>query len=48
MVRYVLQLPKQDDEADFRVELLAGKTVELEPANRYFFAGLEAAPVDKG
>lgn len=39
MVRYVRQLPKQDDEADFRVEVLADKTVELEPANRYFFAG---------
>ncbi len=39
MVRYVLQLPEQQDEADFRVELVAGQTVEVDPANRYFFAG---------
>ena len=27
MVRYVLQLPKQDDESAFKVELIVGKTV---------------------
>jgi ecotin len=39
MVRYVLHLPKQEDETAFRVELMIGKTVELDEANRYFFAG---------
>jgi len=35
MVRYVLQLPKQDDEFAFKVELIVGKKVR----NRYFFGG---------
>jgi ecotin len=39
MVRYVLQLPKQDDEFAFKVELLVGKTVQLDEGNRYFFGG---------
>lgn len=39
MVRRVLHLPPQEDEALFRVELLAGKTVAIDPHNRYFFAG---------
>jgi ecotin len=39
MVRYVLQLPKQDDESAFKVELIAGKTVEVDEGNRYFFSG---------
>lgn len=39
MVRYVLQLPKQGEESDFRVELIVGKTVEVDERNRYFFAG---------
>lgn len=39
MIRYVLQLPKQDDESDFRVELIVGRTVEVDQGNRYFFAG---------
>jgi ecotin len=39
MVRHVLQLPVQTDEAAFKVELLVGKTVETDAANRYFFAG---------
>ena len=39
MVRYVLQLPKQDDEFAFKVELIVGKTVEIDAANRYFFSG---------
>jgi ecotin len=39
MVRYVLQLPEQDDESAFKVELIAGKTVEVDEVNRYFFSG---------
>jgi ecotin len=39
MVRHVLQLPKQDDESAFKVELIAGKTVEVDEGNRYFFSG---------
>jgi ecotin len=39
MVRYVLQLPTQDDETLYKVELIIGKTVEIEEKNRYFFGG---------
>lgn len=39
MVRYVLQLPKQDDEFAFKVELIVGKTVQVDEGNRYFFGG---------
>ena len=39
MVRYVLQLPQQDDETAFKVELLVGKTVLVDEQNRYFFGG---------
>lgn len=39
MVRHVLQLPKQADEYAFKVELIVGKTVEVDAVNTYFFAG---------
>ena len=39
MTRYVLTMPKQKDEARFKVELIAGKTVEVDERNRYFFGG---------
>jgi ecotin len=39
MVRYVLQLPKQDDESSLKVELIVGKTVQTDERNRYFFGG---------
>lgn len=39
MIRHVLQLPKQDDESAFKVELIAGKTVQVDQENRYFFGG---------
>ncbi len=39
MVRYVLQLPKQDDESVFKVELIVGKTVQVDEVNKYFFGG---------
>lgn len=38
-VRFVLRLPKQDDEAAFKVQLIVGKTVETDAGNRYFFGG---------
>jgi ecotin len=39
MVRYVLHLPKQDDESTLKVELIVGKTVQADERNRYFFGG---------
>jgi ecotin len=39
MVRYVLQLPKESDESDFKLELIVGKTVEVDAENHYFFGG---------
>jgi len=39
MVRHVLQLPRQSDESAYRVELIAGRTVQVDSVNRYFFAG---------
>ena len=39
MVRHVLQLPKQDDETAFKVELIVGKTVRIDEENNYFFGG---------
>ena len=38
MERHVLQLPKQDDESTFKVELIVGKMVQVDE-NRYFFGG---------
>ncbi len=39
MVRYVLQLPRQADEFAFKVELIVGKTVQVDELNSYFFGG---------
>ena len=39
MVRYVLRLPKQDDESALKVELIVGKTVQTDARNRYFYGG---------
>ena len=39
MVRYVLQLQRQADESAFKVELIVGKTVQVDEQNRYFFGG---------
>ena len=39
MVRYVLQLPAQEDESAFKVELIVGKTVRIDKQNRYFLGG---------
>ena len=47
MTRHVLQLPKQDDEYAFKVELIVGKTVQLDEGNRYFFGGkIKAVNID--
>lgn len=39
MVRYVIHLPPQADDSAFQVELIVGKTVQVDEVNRYFFAG---------
>ncbi|QDT75703.1 Ecotin precursor [Lacipirellula limnantheis] len=39
MTRYVLRLPQQDDESAFQVELMVGKVVQVDEANRFFFGG---------
>lgn len=47
MVRYVLNLDPQLDESTFKVELIIGKTVEVDAANSYFFSGqIEAVAVE--
>ena len=38
-LRYVVQLPAQDDETNFKVELIVGKTVQVDEKNQYFFGG---------
>lgn len=37
--RHVLPLPKLDDESAAKVELIIGKTVKVDPVNRFFFGG---------
>ena len=39
MVRNVFHPPQQEDESGFKVELIIGKTVPVDKANRYFFGG---------
>lgn len=38
-VRYVVRVPAQADEGEYKVELLVGKTVRTDERNRYFFSG---------
>jgi ecotin len=38
-LRYVLQLPKLDDESTYKVELIVGMTVQVDEKNQYFFGG---------
>ncbi|MDO9596079.1 MAG: ecotin family protein [Azoarcus sp.] len=46
MVRHVIILPAQKDESALKVELIVGKTVVADAANRYFFGGvLEAESI---
>jgi ecotin len=47
-VRYVLQLPTQDDESASKVELIVGKTVEVDAKNKYFFGGTIKEETVKG
>jgi len=47
-VRYVLQLPIQDDESAFKVELIVGKTVQVDDKNKYFFGGTIEVETIKG
>jgi ecotin len=39
MVRFVFQPPEQKDESAFQIELIVGKTVKADKANRHFFGG---------
>lgn len=39
MTRHVIRLPKQENEGDFKVQLIVGKTVRTDAANHYFFGG---------
>ena len=39
MVRYVLQLPVQEEESLLKVELLVGKIMQTDAKNRYFLGG---------
>lgn len=39
MKRVVVYLESKEEEDDYRIELMVGKTVEVEAANRFFFAG---------
>jgi ecotin len=48
MTRWVLNLPKQQDETAFKVELIIGKTLLLDKGNRYFFGGKITRKVIKG
>jgi len=48
MVRYVLQLAGQDDESLMKVELIVGKTAQVDEKNRYFFGGTIEKETIKG
>ena len=48
MTRYVLPLPKEENEDALKIELVIGKTVQLEPNNHYFFAGKVEIKVAQG
>ena len=39
MTRFVIPVPKQDDEDAFKVELIIGKNVTTDALNSYFFGG---------
>jgi ecotin len=47
MTRHVLMLPAHKQEDSLQVELKIGKTVRIDPENRYFFGGsLKAVEID--
>jgi len=39
MKRVVVYLESKEEEDDYRIELMVGKTVDVDAANRFFFAG---------
>ena len=39
MVRYVLRLPAKEDESLLQVELIVGRSVQIDEINQYFFSG---------
>lgn len=47
-IRYVLHLPKQADEYAFKVELIVGKSVQVDQVNSYFFVGKIVAKTIEG
>ncbi len=48
MQRYVIELPKLADESLLKVELIIGKTVPTDGANRHFFGGKVTREVVQG
>jgi ecotin len=48
VARYVLTLPEEENEANLKVELVIGKTVQLDPNNKYFFGGQVETRVAQG
>lgn len=48
MTRFVVELPKLEEEQHFKVEIIVGKTVEVDTANRHFFTGQIEAENIKG
>ena len=47
MARHVLQIPAEKDESILKIELILGKTIEIDAENRYFFGGnLETKTID--
>lgn len=48
MTRYVVNLPKLDDEDDAKVEIQVGKTVSTDARNRYSFGGKVEKETIKG
>ena len=48
MVRYVLNLEEKSDESAFKVELMVGKTAQVDQRNRHFMAGKIEEEIIKG
>jgi ecotin len=48
MERFVLNLPEQENESSFKVELIVGKIVKTDMDNKYFFNGTIKEDIIKG
>ncbi len=48
MSRFVVTLPAEENEPDMKVEVVIGKTILLEPNNRYVFLGKVEMKVAEG